>query len=133
MNDLRRAHLRPHDPFDDSAAERHRRMGLLRADGQADGAAVSVLSHLYAGLFYDALCDFSGSMEAAHVICTRLLELAAEAEPRRVLLAISMQYDAMYRTLPEPIWWIAGSNTLLPPFIAGFTRHLAELTREEVN
>lgn len=130
MNKTGRALLRPHDPFDDSAVERHRRMGLLTADGQADTAAMEVFSRIYAGLFYDSLCDFSGSFETVRTVCARLLELAEEAEPRRVLLVLSMQYDAMRRALPEPVWWIAGSKALLPSFAAEFLRHLRELLQE---
>lgn len=125
---------RPRDPFDDFAAARHRRMGILTADNQADVSAMEVFSHIYSGLFFDSLCDFSGNFEAVRAVCARLLELGTEAEPRRVLLAISMQYDVMHRPLPEPVWWIAGSKPLLPPFTEGFLRHLRSLLQEgEVN
>lgn len=134
MNKTGRTLSRPHDPFDDSAVERHRRMGLLTADGKADTAAMAVFSRVFAGLFFDCLCDFSGSFETVRTVCLRLLELAEEEEPRRILLALSIQYDAMRRSLPEPIWWIAGSKTLLPPFTTGFLQHLRTLLSEsEVN
>ncbi len=129
MNNAGRALLRPHDPFDDSAAERHRRMGLLTADSRADNAAMKVFSQIYAGLFYDSLCDFSGSFETVRTVCSRLLELSGE-EPRRVLLALSMQYDTMRRALPEPVWWIAGSKVLLPVFASGFLEDLRVLLQE---
>ena len=49
-------------PFDDSAAERLRRMGLLTESGAPDRDAAAVAAHLYAGLFYDSLCDFHSDM-----------------------------------------------------------------------
>ena len=48
---------RPHDPFDDSAVERQRRMGLLTETGGVEEGALAVLSRVYAGLFLDHLCD----------------------------------------------------------------------------
>ena len=46
------------NPFDDSAPERLRHMGLLTAEGVPEQDALAVIERLYAGLFYDALFDF---------------------------------------------------------------------------
>lgn len=95
---------------------------------------MQVFSRIYAGLFFDSLCDFSSGLEMVSTVCGRLLELSEDVEPRRVLLALSMQYDTMCRPLPEPVWWIAGSKALLPAFAIGFLQHLRVLLQEsEVN
>lgn len=47
------------NPFDDSAPERLRHMGLLTAEGAPEQDALAVIERLYAGLFYDALFDFT--------------------------------------------------------------------------
>ena len=54
---------RPSCPFDDSALERQRRMGLVSADGKADKDAIAVLCCIYAGQLFDDLCDFYQCLE----------------------------------------------------------------------
>ena len=44
-------------PFDDSAAVRLRRMGLLTPDGTPDERIIRPLAYVSAGLYYDQLCD----------------------------------------------------------------------------
>ena len=131
MNHSRKPTARPHDPFDDSAIERHKRMGLLNSHGQISINTMEVFCHLYAGLFYDDVCDHCEDYAAAASIFQSLIAVSRTDEVRRVLLAISVQYDAMRRSLPEPIWWIAGNPTLVSAFIEGFTRRLSLLIRTE--
>lgn len=119
---------RSHDPFDDSAVERQRRMGLLVESGGVDETTVAVLSRVYAGLFLDNLCDSYPSMEAVFPTCHGLVELARNSAPRRALLELCMIYDGMHRPLPEPIWWIVGNDALLAPFMSGFAARLSELS-----
>ena len=61
-------------PFDDSALERLRRMGLLTAEGKPDRDALAVVSRLYAGLFYDELCDFYSELHSVNNVCRSLIE-----------------------------------------------------------
>lgn len=137
MNPKNHPPARPQDPFNDSAVERQLHMGLLSADGTVDSSAIAACSKLYEGLFYDDLCDRYVEDNTALDICHILLERSAGMEARRVLLALSLQYDALCRALPDPVWWIAGNAALVQPFIDGFLQHLAELVcagtaREEV-
>lgn len=50
-------------PFDDSAAMRLRRMGLLTPDGTPDERIIQPLAYVSAGLYYDQLCDSVESHE----------------------------------------------------------------------
>jgi hypothetical protein len=117
-------------PFDDSAVERHRHMGLIGADGTMDIAAVTILAHVHAGLFFDALCDSCAAYETVTTICGALIELAQTFPPKRVLLALCTEYDAMRRPLPDAIWWISGSVELVPPFMEQFLQWLDKLRIE---
>lgn len=127
MEVIRNPTRRPYDPFDDSAVERQVRMGLLTPDGKPDPEALTVFSRLHAGLFFDSLCDSCSSIERVEAVCRRLKETAAQTGARRALLELCTLYDDMRRPLPEPIWWIVGSDLLLPPFMEAFTARLSAL------
>ena len=45
-------------PFDSSALDRLRRMGLATADGSVERDAMAVFCCIFAGQFYDDLCDY---------------------------------------------------------------------------
>ena len=121
---------RPHDPFDDSAPERLRRMGLLTAEGKPDYDALAVISRLYAGLFYDDLLDFYSDMTSVNHVCRELMERIGAEDPRLPFLSICSAYDAIYHTLPEPVWWMAGDLELVNQFSHGFLRRLSEFSEE---
>ena len=65
-------------PFDEAAAQRHRHMGLLDCNGDVNADAVNFLTHLCAGLFFDALCDSYVEMQTVSRI-TLSLGICAEA------------------------------------------------------
>lgn len=90
-------------PFDDSAAMRLRRMGLLTPDGTPDERTIRPLAYVSAGLYYDQLCDSVESHESAAGVCQHIICEEAENRPRQALLALSMSYDTMRRGLPDPI------------------------------
>ena len=111
---------RPRSPFDACALERLRRMGLAGADGQADQDAMAVFAHIFAGQFFDDLCDYYQNSGAVRDLLVQMLDSAETAEPKQRFLIICVQYDAMYRTLPDPIWWLSGSPAFAEPFADGF-------------
>lgn len=57
---------RAQSPFDDSAADRLRRMGLTDENGNPDRDAIAVCSQIFAGQFFDDLCDY---FESTGTIC----------------------------------------------------------------
>lgn len=112
-------------PFDYAALDRQLRMGLIRADGGADREALAVMARVYAGLFYESLCEAESDRKRVCGVCRRLIGIEAEGDARQTLLAICMQYDAMMRPLPEPLWWIVGNRELVEPFVHSFANALA--------
>ena len=102
---------RAHNPFDDGARERLRRMGLLTETGSIKASALTALAHTFAGLLFDDLCDAS-----------------------QKFLLLCLQYDRLSQVLPDPIWWISGTPEIAGEFAEHFIRHLKKLSgcEEEV-
>ncbi len=121
---------RAFSPFDASAAERIRRMGLIFEDGKVNQDAVEVLSCVIAGLYFDDLCDACQEIRDIHSSLDHLFRDTELAEPKDRFLLICLQYDAIYRALPDPIWWISGNIELVELFSAGFLTRLRQLSEE---
>ena len=98
---------RAHNPFDDGARERLRRMGLLTETGRIEASALTALAHTFAGLLFDAV---------------------DRAEPRQKFLLLCLQYDRLSQVLPDPIWWISGTPEIAGEFAGHFIRHLKKLS-----
>lgn len=96
MQDL---YQRPRSPFDDSAPERLRRMGLADADGRADRDVMAAFARIFAGQFYDDLCDYYQDYADVQELLTQLFDTAENAEPKQKFLLICLQYDGMFREL----------------------------------
>ncbi len=120
-------------PFDAAATERQRRMGLLDDDGKADGMAVSIVARVCAGMFFDDLCDYASDEETMLSTYARLARLRDTMEPRQVFLYICVAYDEMHRPLPELLWWISGSNEIVPLFTECFVDSLQTILHQIQN
>ena len=120
-------------PFDAAATERQRRMGLICDDGTVDVGAVSVMARVCAGMFYDDLCDCAGEDGAILPTYVRLARLRETAEPRQVFLSICVAYDEIHRPLPELLWWISGSDEIVPLFIERFMDSLKTIFHQIQN
>ena len=121
MQDL---YQRPHSPFDDTVIERLRRMGLADADGRADRDVMTVFACIFAGQFYDDLCDYYQDYTDVQELLTQMFDTA---DPRQKFLLICLQYDGMFRDLPDPVWWISGQPEFTELFADGFLAHLKML------
>lgn len=117
-----------HSPFDSSAIDRLRRMGLATADGCVERDAMAVFCGIFAGQFYDDLCDYyQGDPEAVSAAVTPLTDGADTGDPHGKFLMICLQYDSIYCTLPDPVWWLSGSPAFAEAFADGFLAHLKRL------
>lgn len=79
---------RTHSPFEDSAAERLRRMGLTAADGSPERDAMTVFSSIFAGQFFDDLCDYCQDFENVQAIIDQIFHTAEQADPKQKFLLI---------------------------------------------
>ena len=127
MQDL---YLRPRSPFDDSALERLRRMGLADADGRAAPDVMIIFARIFAGQFYDDLCDYYQDYADIRELLTQMLDAAETAEPKQRFLLVCLQYDGMFRDLPDPVWWVSGQPEFAGLFADGFLAHLKTLDEE---
>lgn len=127
MQDL---YQRPHSPFDGSAPERLRRMGLADADGRVDRDVMTIFARIFAGQFYDDLCDYYQESADVRELLTKLFDTAEYAEPKQKFLLICLQFDGMFRDLPDPIWWISGQPEFAELFADSFLAHLKRLEEE---
>ena len=121
---------RAQSPFDDSAADRLRRMGLTDEAGNPDRDALAICSRVFAGQFFDDLCDYFESYEDVRELISGLSESAEDAEGKQKILLMCLQYDAIYRTLPDPVWWISGNPAAAELFAEGFLAHLKRLDQQ---
>ena len=124
---MQNLYQRPHSPFDDTAIERLRRMGLADADGRADRDVMTVFACIFAGQFYDDLCDYYQDYTDVQELLTQMFDTAETADPRQKFLLICLQYDGMFRDLPDPVWWISGQPEFAELFADGFLAHLKML------
>lgn len=119
-------------PFDTTAIDRLRRMGLAAADGTVDQDAMAVFCCIFAGQFYDDLCDYHQDDPAAvNAAITPLTDGADTGDPHGKFLMICLQYDSIYCTLPDPVWWLSGSPAFAEAFADGFLAHLKRLNEKE--
>ena len=122
-------------PFDSSAIDRLRRMGMASSDGVMDRDAMAVFCCIFAGQFYDDLRDYhQDDPKAVKAALTHLLDGADTGDPNGKFLMICLQYDSIYRALPDPVWWLSGNPAFAEAFADGFLAHLKRLNEcEEVS
>ena len=122
-------YLRVPDPFDESTAARLERMGILHSTGEVNIETMRAFVQIFAGLFFDDLCDFYSDQEEVSAVAAAFSELSARKDCQNIYLLISLQYDTIRKPLPDPIWWLAGCATALSLFCLGFVERLLELMK----
>ncbi len=115
------------DPFDGSADARLRRMGLLTETGEVNEPAMNVSAHIFAASLFDDLCDTHEDQRQIFQVMSAFRELAARQDAKRIFLMISLQYDALRKPLPDPVWWLAGNVPALTRFSLDFAAYLLQL------
>ena len=125
---MMRSNRPTHSPFDSTAIDRLRRMGLAAADGSVERDAMAVFCCIFAGQFYDDLCDYhQDDVQAVKAAVTPLVDGVDTGNPQGKFLMICLQYDSIYRSLPDPVWWISGSPDFAELFAEDFLTHLKRL------
>ena len=121
---MQELYQRPHSPFDDTAIERLRRMGLVTAEVRPDRDVMNIFSMIFADQFYDDLCDYYQDYTDVQELLAQIFDVAENADPKQKFLLICLQYDGMFRDLPAPIWWISGQPEFAELCADGFLSHL---------
>lgn len=124
---LKSTDIHTSSPFDDSTVTRLARMGLSRTDGSPDMEALTILARVYGALFFEDLCDTCADMEKAVFICEELIKQQNPENARQMMISICLQYDAILRPLPDPVWWITGNQKMVEIYVRAFLRHLSLL------
>ena len=81
---------RPHSPFEDSAIERLWRMGLTTEDGSPERDAMTVFGSIFAGQFFDDLCDYYQDFQDVQETIAQIFHTAEQAEPKQKFLLIAL-------------------------------------------
>lgn len=115
------------DPFDDMTRTRLIHMGLVDETGRLNTAAMSVLTDIFTGLFYDDMRDFLKNTEDVLTIFETFKALYKKEDYQRMYLLLSIQYDYMGKPLPDPIWWFAGDGTVVKTFMSLFMERYERL------
>jgi len=135
MNMTKEFNLGPRaaDPFDGSTTARLRRMGILCADSEkVDTDNMRLFAQIFAGLFFDDLLDFYADWSQLPRIMASFSELAEKRDFRKVFLMLSFQYDMIRKSLPDPVWWLAGHGPALNAFSMEFVERLSTLMDSEL-
>jgi len=119
------------DPFDESTSARLERMGILHATGEVNIETMRAFVQIFAGVFFDDLCDFYSDQEELSSVAAAFSELSARKDCQNIYLLISLQYDTIRKPLPDPIWWLAGCAPALSLFCLGFVERLLELMKDQ--
>lgn len=119
--------MRVPDPFDGSAEARLSHMGLLDQSGQVEAQSMEVFTCIFAGLFFDDLCDFYDDRDKLVTIYHTFQELAEKQDHQHMLLLLSLQYDYLRKPLPDPVWWLSGHSEAVKIFMSGFLGLLGSL------
>lgn len=130
MNYEKMPRSRAPTPFDECAESRLRRMGLLDENGQPDKDAVAVLAGVFAGQYFEDLCEYHQDIRTVREILRLFAAETERASPQKRFVLLCLQYDAIYRELPDPVWWLSGNMELADRFASGFVSRLGQLAEE---
>ena len=115
------------DPFNNAAPARLIRMGILNNDKEINRENLKVISTLFAGLFFDELYDWYDDCDAIFSIYSMFSELHEREDYHHLYLYLSVCYDQIGKTLPEPVWWIAGQEQIIILFMEFFFQYFSSL------
>lgn len=115
------------DPFNNAAPARLMRMGILKKDKEINQENLRVIAILFAGLFFDELYDWYDDYDAILSIYNMFSELYEREDYHHLYLYLSVCYDQIGKTLPEPVWWIAGQEHIIVLFMEFFFQYFSSL------
>ena len=114
------------DPFDGSAHNRLKHMGIIDDAGQVRIQVMAVFSRIFAGVFFDDLRETHGADDLMTIYGT-FKAIYIKADYHHMFLLMSIQYDYMGRPLPDPVWWLAGDSGAVTAFMSMFIKEYEHL------
>lgn len=108
------------NPFDDSSGIRLIHMGLLDEAGQLLKETLPVFAGIYAGLFFDDLCDRYDDWEPIQKLYHNFCFYHIHQDYEHMFLAYSLQCDLLRKPMPDPVWWLAGHREEVTAFMEAF-------------
>ena len=115
------------DPFDGSVRAHLEHMGIVDEEGKMIDSSMSVFASIFAGLFFDDLCDYFERSEDLLTVYEAFAALHKKADCHSMYLLMSVQYDYMRKPLPDPVWWLAGDSAVVKMFMALFMERYGRL------
>ena len=122
--------LRVPDPFDASTQARLKNMGVHNSDGGIHTQTMGAFSKIFTGLFFDDLCD-NYNAEDMLAIFEAFKALSQKEDYHHMYLLMSIHYDYMKKTLPDPVWWLAGDSGAVMAFMSMFIKGYERLMISE--
>ena len=107
------------DPFDGSAHVRLKHMGIYNNANKVSMQTLTVFTSIFTGLFFDDLRDIYEDSDLVMIYET-FKALNKKEEYTQMYLLMSIQYDYMRKTLPDPVWWLAGDSEAITAFMVLF-------------
>lgn len=117
-------------PMNGPLLSRLYQMGIVKRDGEINIENMRLFTRIYAAQFYYNLCD-SYTKSTVGAVLASFDELLGRKDYKGIYLFLSLQYDQLRKTLPDPVWWLMGSPNALKIFSIGFVESLTEVFCEE--
>ena len=118
------------DPFDGSAHIRLKRMGLLDSDGCVPMRGMAAFAIIFTALFFDDLCESHDADDILTIYGT-FKALSEKGDYQHMYLLMSILYDYMKKSLPDPVWWLAGDSEAVTAFMTMFMGGFERILKSE--
>ena len=118
------------NPFDGSARERLKHMGLIDSKENLRMREMIVFARIFTGQFFDDLNEFLESTGDMITVYETFKALYQKEDFQRMFLLLSIQYDYMRKPLPDPVWWLAGDSEAIMAFMIYFMPRFEKLMTE---
>ena len=117
-------------PFEESAQTRLVNMGIITRDGKLNQVLLPLFAVIFTGLFFDDMCNYYSDADDLSAIYKCFVELYEKEDYQQMYLFFAVQYDNIKKSLPDPVWWIAGNEIVVKAFMTCFLENYRNLMIE---
>jgi len=102
-------------------------MGLLSDGNTINEEGMSAFAGIFFGLFvWDAKCAYPPGANQLLPVYEMLIKDEKASDYCDAYLMLSVQYDQMGKTLPDPVWWLMCSDVAVRGFMQRFIERFGE-------